>query len=89
MTTLDTLVSFAERVEASTTERKPIDWRRLFLALLSALPYVLGRVAGHVVYGARIMASAAREGYRAADAPAATRGRLRVGVAGAPSTMDA
>lgn len=73
MTTLDTLTSFAARVEAANADRKPIDWRRLMLALLSAVPYLLGKWVGIVVYGLRIMWTAAREGYREVNAPAAGR----------------
>lgn len=73
MTTVEQVVSFAERVEASAAQRKPVDWRRVLLALLSAVPYLLGRWVGHVVYGVRIMAAAAREGYREGNAPKTRR----------------
>lgn len=73
MTTLDSLVSFAEKVEASAAERKPVDWRRVFLAMLSAVPYLLGLWLGRAVYCVRIMWTAAREGYHEANAPAAPR----------------
>lgn len=68
MTTLEQLATFAERVEASAAKRAPIDWRRVLLALLSAVPYLLGRWVGIVVYGMRIMWVAAREGYSAGSA---------------------
>lgn len=88
MTTLDTLVSFAERVETANVERKPIDWRRLFIGLIAAIPYVMGKWVGRMVYGARIMASAAREGYHEGNAPTTAPRRPLVATAGAPSTVD-
>lgn len=69
MVTIDQLTSFAERVEANAAKREPIDWRRMFLALLSAVPYLLGKWAGYAAYGIRIMSAAAREGYRESSAP--------------------
>ncbi len=80
MTTVEQLVSFGERVEESASKRGPIDWRRVFLALLSALPFLLGRVAGDVMFCMRIMAAAAREGYRSAAAPKATAVRPTLSV---------
>lgn len=69
MVTLEGLTSFAERVEASAAKRQPIDWRRVLLALLSAVPYIMGRWVGVMAYGVRIMWAAGREGYRAGNAP--------------------
>lgn len=85
MVTLEGITSFADRVEASAAKREPIDWRRVLLALLSAVPYLLGKWAGYVAYGARIAAAAAREGYRESSAPARPR---RPMVATAQSTVD-
>lgn len=71
MTTLETLTSFAERVETSAARREPIDWRRVFLALLSAVPYLLGKWVGYIAFGVRIMVAASREGYRSVGTDAA------------------
>lgn len=77
MTTLETITEFAQRVETSAARREPIDWRRLFLALLSAVPYLLGKWVGYVAFGLRIMAAAWREGYHAVDAAPASGRRPR------------
>lgn len=69
MTTVDTLIGFADRVEAhAQRERKPIEWRKVLMALVAGIPYMCGRLVGRTVYFARVMASAAAEGYRAGDA---------------------
>ena len=81
MTTMEHFASLAARVEANAAARPPIDWRRFFIALLSAVPYLLGKWVGHVVYCVRIVAAASREGYHASAAPAAARRPL-------VSTMD-
>lgn len=84
MTTVDTLVGFAERVEQhAQRERKPIEWRKVLLAIVAGVPYVMGRLVGRTVYLCRFMASAAAEGYRAGDRPTPARtGRApRVAVA--------
>lgn len=89
MTTLDTVTSFAARVEANAARRAPIEWRRVFLAMLSALPYLVGTLAGRVVYCVRIMAAATREGYHAASAPTPVQRRPRAATVAAQSTVDA
>lgn len=83
MTTLDNLTSFAARVEASAARRQPVDWRRVLLAMLSAVPYLLGRLAGRVVYCVRIMGAATREGYREGNAP-----KVRRPLVATSSTVD-
>lgn len=66
MTTVDTLVSFAQRVEDAERERTPVDWRRVFIALLTLVPYIIGKLAGWTVRALMWTVAAAAEGYREA-----------------------
>jgi hypothetical protein len=86
MTTVDQLVSFAERVEEAERQRTPIDWRRLFVALVTLLPYAIGRCAGLMMRAAAWTAAATAEGYRDSRYPQVTVRQPRMAVA--QSTMD-
>lgn len=88
MTTLDTAVTFAKRVEDAAAKREPIDWRRVLIATFAMLPYMLGRLAGRFVYGVRIMASAALEGYREGAQPQTRAPRRPMVATAAQTTVD-
>lgn len=64
MTTLDTLLSVADRAESSA--RKPIDWkafRRAFIGALLTPFFFLGWIVGKTFFAVRFAYSAAQEGF--------------------------
>lgn len=89
MSTVDTLVSLGQRIEANAArQREPIEWRKLLVAVLTGIPYLVGMFVGKAVYAARLTWAAMAEGYRVGDAPAARTPETSRTPRMATSTLD-
>lgn len=72
MTTIPTLLDGVP-VDAvrQRAETNPVDWPRVGLAILAAIPLLLGRTVGYLAWAASFVVAAFATGYDAARGPAA------------------